>query len=168
MAHSDASASIPTEGHDTTVVGAEQAARTAAGDWVQSRLDWHHKRLTTRRRYPVVGRERVVLSDFQHKALAMFVRAMGTGIYNLSVKWERADFSYSGAVRIVLYGSLSTWDFNHLTRLVVAAHDACVRVSVEGASNRYLAVSMHHRERDADAIHARHPTIEQAIEAFRA
>jgi hypothetical protein len=141
---------------------------SAAGDWVQDRLDWHHRRLTTRKRNPVVGRKRINLSDFQHDALSMFVRAMGTGIYNLSVKWERADFSYPGAVHLVLYGNLATWDFNHLTRLVIAAHDACIRVSVEGKSNRYLGISMHHRERDADAIHARHPTIEQAIEAFRA
>lgn len=139
---------------------------TDAGEWVQDRLNWHADRLAKRRRNPVVC-PAPVLSDFQHEAIRMFVQAMGTGIYNLSINWTRGDYSYSGAVHLVMYGSLASWDFNHLTRLVIAAHEACIRVSVEAAAPKYLRISMHRRERAAEAIHARHPTIEQAVEAYR-
>lgn len=139
---------------------------TAAGKWVQDRLDWEADRLAKRRRNPVT-QPAPALSDFQHAAISMFVCAMGTGIYNLPINWTRGDYSYEGAVHLVMYGSMATWDFNHLTRLVIAAHDACIRVSVEAAAPKYLRIAMHRRDRDADAIHARHPTIEQAIEAFR-
>ena len=139
---------------------------TAAGEWVQDRLNWHADRLAKRRRNPIV-RTAPVLSDFQHDAIRMFVQAMGTGIYNLPVNWTRGDYSYAGAVHLVMYGTLASWDFNHLTRLVIAAHDSCVRVSIEAAAPKYVRIAMHRRDRTADAIHARHPTIEQAVEAYR-
>lgn len=139
---------------------------SAAGDWVQNRLNEHARRLGQRKRNPVIS-EAPVLSEFQHHALATLVRAMGTGIYNLPIKWERGDYSYDGAVHVVMYGSLASYDFNHLTRLVIAAHDACVRVSIEARARRYIGISLHRRQGREGDMSSRHPTIEQAIEAFR-
>ena len=63
-------------------------------------------------------------------------------------------------------GSLSSFDFNALTRLVIMAHEQCVRVDVDAIRNRIMQTSIWKRQRDGD-ITSRHPTIEQAIEKFR-
>ncbi|HZS84188.1 MAG TPA: hypothetical protein VFA50_15035, partial [Stellaceae bacterium] len=58
------------------------------------------------------------------------------------------------------------YDFDHLTRLVIAAHDRCVRLDIEPAARRYLWLILHPREREG-GMSRRHPTIEQAIADFR-
>lgn len=132
-------------------------------DWVQSQLNSATKRKGKRRIEPIT------LSPFQRKAVNMLSRAFGTGIYNIPCRWEKVDWDWGYGVRFTIRcGSLSTFDFNHLTRLVVMAHDECIRVSVEPRSFAYLAIVMHQREAREGAMHSRHPTIETAIENFRA
>ena len=64
------------------------------------------------------------------------------------------------------FGDLSSWDADALTRLVLLAHERCVRVEVsQGGPNR-LRIAIWGRER-AGGIAERHPTIEQAVEHFR-
>lgn len=141
---------------------------TEAGKWVQGSLDAHHRRVTTRRRSPLkVGR--AVLSDFHHRAVRMLARAQRRGIYDVQCAWERQDWSHPDMLHLTLYaGSFATYDFDHLTRLVLSAHEECIRVSIEPVAPRYLRIGFHPRTRDPEAPkHARHPTIEQAIEDFR-
>lgn len=64
------------------------------------------------------------------------------------------------------FAALSTFDFNDLTRLVLLAHDRCVRVAVEPLNCKYVRIAIWKREREG-SMYERHPTIEQAIEAFR-
>jgi hypothetical protein len=64
------------------------------------------------------------------------------------------------------FGSLATFDADDLTRLVLLAHDRCIRVEVgQGGPNR-LRIAIHKREREG-RMYGRHPTIEQAISSFR-
>lgn len=108
------------------------------------------------------------LTDFQRRAIDLLIAGLNTGPWNVPVKWERVDWSFGGGVRFTLRrGSLATFDFDHLTRLVILAHDRCIRVSVEPRSFQYLAICMWPRK-EAGALHDRHPTIEEAIERLRA
>lgn len=63
-------------------------------------------------------------------------------------------------------GDIATFDFNGLTRLVLMAHDKCIRVGLQPIRNGLMTISIHKREREG-SMSERHPTIEQAIEKFR-
>jgi len=58
----------------------------------------------------------------------------------------------------------ATYDFDGLTRLVILAHDRCIRAEIEPGGPGRLKVVLHKRQRDG-VMHERHPTIQQAIEA---
>lgn len=108
------------------------------------------------------------LTDFQRKAVEILGQACNTGTYNLPVKWETVDWNYNGGVRFKFRGSMETFDFDHLTRLVILAHDGCVRVGIEPLSPKHLAITMYQRRKREGFIYERHPTIDQAVEAIRA
>lgn len=132
---------------------------TAAGQWVQSTLNSYAR-----------GKKVAphVLTAFDHNALWLLSRAFKTGIYNLTIRWDRAEWRGRDGLSFVLYtGGLSTYDFDHLTRLVIGAHDECIRVCLEPKAPRYMRLSMSPRDRDGDNISTRHPTIEDAISSFR-
>lgn len=65
-----------------------------------------------------------------------------------------------------VYGGLSTCDLDDMTRLVIAAHDNCVRVEVTSSGPRMVKLLLHNRKRDG-TISERHPTIEEAIKDVR-
>ena len=60
----------------------------------------------------------------------------------------------------------ATFDFDLLTRLVVAAHDECVRADIHGTS-RCLRISLYPRHARVGRIDERHPTMEEAIYVVR-
>lgn len=64
------------------------------------------------------------------------------------------------------FGCLSTYDFDDLTRLVLLAHEKCIRVQIEQGGPRRLRIVIWKRSREGSNFE-RHPTIEQAIEKFR-
>jgi hypothetical protein len=77
-------------------------------------------------------------------------------------------------LRVSSYGGLSTYDYDLLTRLVVAAHDECVRVEIVTSAPRYLTIYLHPRVRPGSAhdpdrpmMGDAHPTIEDAIARIR-
>lgn len=74
---------------------------------------------------------------------------------------------FGDGVSVVHWAELSTFDFDYLTRLVIAAHDEHVRVSMIGASNGYIRIGLTPRLRQGD-VYSRHDTIEAAIEKVRA
>lgn len=63
-------------------------------------------------------------------------------------------------------GEMSTYDFDQLTRLVIAAHDDCIRVGIDAIRNGIIRIAIWKRER-IGGMSESHPTIEQAIERFR-
>ena len=72
---------------------------------------------------------------------------------------------------------IATFDFNEMTRIVVLAHDACIRVEF-GRSTRdaeyegmeyeesYSRLILHKRDREG-SISQRHPTLEEHIALIR-
>ena len=67
--------------------------------------------------------------------------------------------------KIHVSGDLSTWDFDELTRLVFLAHDYRYRASVETAG-RSLRIAIWRRFPTGD-MSVRHPSLEQAVDAWR-
>lgn len=62
--------------------------------------------------------------------------------------------------------NLSTYDFNHLTRLVVMAHDKCIRVELVPKGMNRICIAIHKRIREGD-YYQRHPTMEDAVISIR-
>lgn len=107
------------------------------------------------------------LSHSQKEAVSLMVEGFRTGVYNLSVNWETVDWDFGGGICFVVsHHGLATWDFNHLTRLVIGAHDRCIRLDIDARARNYLALMMWPRKREG-SMSQRHPTIEQAIAGFR-
>lgn len=71
----------------------------------------------------------------------------------------------------VLYGDrgLATWDYNHLTLLVVLTHDAMLRLEIEPATFRYFRLNFwqrHTRDR-AEGMAVRLPSLEEHVAMIR-
>lgn len=65
------------------------------------------------------------------------------------------------------YGDLSTYDWDRLTRLVLAAHEYCIRVSISQGGPRTVRITLTPRiNRDGCPMSERHPTIHEAIERY--
>lgn len=64
------------------------------------------------------------------------------------------------------YGQISTYDFDELTRLVIAAHEFCVRVSIQSSGPRMVKIVLHPRKTREGDVFDRHPTIEDAITRY--
>jgi len=62
--------------------------------------------------------------------------------------------------------TLSTFDGDHLTSLVIACHNEAVRMEVR-ASGPYRLKLLFHQRRRWGSISYRHPTMLQAVEEFR-
>lgn len=73
-------------------------------------------------------------------------------------------FAWGRGIKTSFYaGQLSTFDFDYLTRLVVMAHDRCVRAEIVPSGPGRVGVVLHRRHtREGEAV-KRHPTIEVAI-----
>lgn len=61
----------------------------------------------------------------------------------------------------------ATFDFDLLTRIVVLAHDKCVRVEIVARSPKDLRIAIHKRAGREGAMYARHPTLEGAVARMR-
>lgn len=80
--------------------------------------------------------------------------------------WNRRK-AWGEGVTVLIHSELATFDFNYLTRLVLAAHDECVRVAVQAdAGPRMIRLSIWPRKREGD-ISERHPSIEDAVTVWR-
>lgn len=108
------------------------------------------------------------LTVFQKTAVRVLVDGMGTGVYNIPIRWDSVDWEWGSGVAFVVYcDGWSTFDFSQLTRLVISAHDHCVRVEVAPRAPNYMRVAIHQRKGREGSMYERHPTIEQAIKDFR-
>ena len=86
------------------------------------------------------------------------------GIYHIQreVLHKRVEWGNTNRIGVVVRGDLATFDFDHLTTLVVLAHDKAVRVSVEGRSSwGHLLLTFSPRQREGGTWE-RHPTMDAA------
>jgi hypothetical protein len=93
--------------------------------------------------------------------------------YDLLCALFRGSHHLDGTIRecgegieYIFFGSMATWDFDELTRLVVLAHDRCIRAEVHPCTPQMLRLFLHVRERTGSVSH-RHPTIEDAMASCR-
>ena len=69
------------------------------------------------------------------------------GLHHLDAKsLRKADWANPHFFEFIIYGSLSTWDNPQLTLLIVLAHDAMLRVSIEALAPGYLRLLFHQRQ----------------------
>jgi hypothetical protein len=118
----------------------------------------------------VEGTLHIEMSPFGRK-VADILGQVWRGIYHLDQGGTRlckVDWTDDRFIRITVTGELATFDSQHLTELVLAAHDGCVRVSVGACNMQRLQLNFSRRTaRDGD-LFSRHPTIETAVAAWRA
>jgi len=92
------------------------------------------------------------------------------GPWNVPVNWDRTDWRHGSGTAFTLnaYGhGLATFDTNRLTRLVIGAHEECIRVEVSPKAFRYLEIAMWPRKGREGSLFERHPTIEDAVKSYR-
>ncbi len=90
-----------------------------------------------------------------------------SGMHNADLATlRRVDWANTYFIEYRLFGQLSSFDFDNLTRLVLLAHDHCLRVSIGSLSSKHLCLLIHARARTG-SIDQRHPTIEGALELWR-
>ena len=89
------------------------------------------------------------------------------GIYHLPrSNWEPERWT-GPMVWAYVNGSLSTFDFSHLTELVVLAHDRCVRLTVKSAGPRGLHLEFHERNARQGALPLHIPFMEDHLHEIR-
>ena len=90
------------------------------------------------------------------------------GIYHLDISsLQKVEWEDNYYISIIIRRSLSTWDFNRLTVLVVLAHDRLIRVSVSGVGPGYLKLEFHKRKGRDGSPSQRMPYLKIHIENIR-
>lgn len=64
-------------------------------------------------------------------------------------------------------GDLATYDFSDLTRLVVLAHEMCIRACVLQGGPGAIKIAIHKRIRESENMSTRHPTLEDNIKLIK-
>lgn len=100
-----------------------------------------------------------ILTEAEEAARRVLAHAY-YGIHHVPY-WDRRT-AWGDGVAVSVPVSLSTYDYNTLTRLVVAAHDECVRVEILPGGRGLLKIGLTMRKREGD-ITEKHPTMEDAI-----
>jgi hypothetical protein len=90
-----------------------------------------------------------------------------SGIYHIDGKsLSKVDWTNNDWIRISIFGGLNSYDDDKLTRLVVLAHDRCLRLEINPCNFNHLELLFHQRDRVADFYH-RMPTMEDHLELIR-
>jgi hypothetical protein len=108
--------------------------------------------------------EQIIALPFEERAERLLCFVFGGMHHVYSLKKQPAPYPWWSMIHS---GYVSTYDFDHLTRLVVAAHHYCVRVEITNGGPRALKIMLHPRHgRDGCTMSRRHPTLQQALESF--
>lgn len=143
---------------------ARQSEADWASEWVERNNAAANRQAAKRRGFKPLPE---TLTAFQRSAVNLLREGFATGIYNVSTNWEKVDWDFGNGVCFVIgWRGLATYDFDHLTRLVIGAHDRSIRLDIDARARNYLALMMWPRSREG-GMAQRHPTIEEAIARFR-
>ncbi|WHI52684.1 hypothetical protein P3339_07970 [Microbulbifer sp. MLAF003] len=104
------------------------------------------------------------MSEGQWKCFEMLCDLFG-GAHHLSSKVK----PHGSGIEINenAFGRFATFDFDHLTRGVVMAHDRAIRFAIEPSGPGLLKLILHFRGCRTGRMYQRHPTMEEAIETVR-
>lgn len=106
-----------------------------------------------------------VMSHFGEQ-VADLLGNMFLGIYHLNYSsLSKVEWDNPNHIEVNVYGGMGTYDDDKLTRLVLLAHDMCVRVEIQ-PNMKYLKLVFHPRQRDG-GISIGHPTLEKHIAGLR-
>jgi hypothetical protein len=106
------------------------------------------------------------LTEFQAKVMDIAGMVFG-GINNAPITWETVDWDWGKGVSFIAEGyHLATFDTHVLTRFVFLCHTARIRGSIEPCGPRRVRMSFYQRSA-AGQLHERHPSVDEAVEAFR-
>ncbi len=98
------------------------------------------------------------------KTVANILGYVGCGMYNCPISHKRIDWTDDYCIVVNWSHSLSNWDFDNLTRLVLECHERLVRIDIAGIAPRYLRMIFHQRKSREGYMNLRLPTIETMIE----
>ena len=98
--------------------------------------------------------------------VAELVGHLFKGIYHIDSEAMRANWENPHHVKLSVSNELASFDANHLTELVLLAHDACLRVSVRPHGPRNLLLLFHQRQRTG-GFSERCPTLEEHVALLR-
>lgn len=113
---------------------------------------------TRKRRFPWA-------TDAQWECLRM-LSDLVNGFHHLFGKIH-AD-GQNDQIRCILeaHNCLATYDYRDLTRLVVMAHDRCIRAEIQPAGRSTLTIILTKRSREGSQ-ELRHPTLEENVTKIR-
>lgn len=123
------------------------------------------------------GEERAMLNDLTEQTrgalLASFEERANNvlaAVFGGHHHWPKVKKFVSGfcdCYEINYSGNLATWDSDKLTRLVISAHDQCIRAEVGPSGPGMVKIRLHPRAGRNGQMHKRHPSIETAIAQLR-
>lgn len=64
-------------------------------------------------------------------------------------------------------GAMATYDYSDLTRLVILAHETCIRAEVRNGGPGAIKICIWRRERESDNMSQRHPALEDNIKLIK-
>lgn len=106
------------------------------------------------------------LASFRTRAMSVIDKVFGGEHHVQSLKWK--DNIWSSCTFLTFESQLSTFDFSHLTRLVVVAHDEYLRAAVSGGGPRMMKILLSERKQGTmDPVSGGCPTLEAHIAAIR-
>ena len=103
----------------------------------------------------------VALPPFEVRAEAALAHVY-QGIHHVPGKIKKLR----GYWEVVIWGSISTHDFDQLTRMVIAAHEHCVRIELQPCNCQHIRLLIHPRQQTG-GICERHPSLTDLAERAR-
>ena len=97
------------------------------------------------------------------KTVANILGYVGCGIYNCPISHERIDWTDEYCIVVNWSNSLSNWDFDNLTRLVLECHERLIRIELTASAPRRIRMTFHQRKSRIGNMSDKMPTIEEMI-----
>ena len=104
------------------------------------------------------------MSDGQWLA-ACLLADVYRGFHHIRDGRQIKPFGYG--IEMSVSSDLATFDFDLLTRLVVLAHDRCIRLEIGSSGPALVRLMLHARKGREGSMFERHPTMEDAINSIR-
>lgn len=131
--------------------------------WVESNNAADNQMNRTRKSYRPKPEK---LSEFQAKVMDI-CGMVGGGIYNAPINWDRIDWNCGGGIFVPWRdGRMATFDFYPLTLFVFLCHEARIRGEIIAKASGHFEMRFWQRTHEG-GMAQRHPSLEQAVAAFR-